>query len=277
MLARTEELEREVEERRAAEQRAYAASQAKSQFLANMSHELRTPLNAVIGYAELSREELAMGEANVEDLDRVIDSAHHLLRMINDILDLAKVESGAWEFVYEEVPVGELLQQAQAQVKPLLDQNRNELVIDTAPDLPPLWTDPTRLLQVLVNLLSNAAKFTRDGTVTLRVRRNGPRDEPTLELSVTDTGCGIPPDQLERVFDKFVQLDGSSTRQHRGTGLGLAICREMVRSFGGEMVARSVMGRGSTFSVTIPWRDRPPTARELAAGTMQEPGDRSAA
>ncbi|MEM6929239.1 MAG: ATP-binding protein, partial [Myxococcota bacterium] len=253
---RTMELESEVRERRSAEKRAYEASRAKSLFLANMSHELRTPLNAVIGYAELVHEDLddaANGEAR-NDLQRILDAASYLLRMINDILDLAKVESGAWEYVFEDTDVDDLVAQAATTVAPLIVENDNAFEADVEPNLPLLSTDRIRLTQVLVNLANNAAKFTQGGHITVRARREVRAGALGLRIDVIDTGPGIPADQLERVFDKFVQLNEPGAPKRRGTGLGLAIGREMVRGLDGELTVRSTVGKGSTFTVWVPWR-----------------------
>jgi len=252
---RTVELEREVRERRTAEERASQASRAKSYFLANMSHELRTPLNAVIGYAELVQEDLDESHRGARsDLQRILEAASYLLAMINDILDLAKVESGAWEYVFENAPVDELLEKAAATVAPLATENGNQLSVEVQPALPLLTTDRVRLTQVIVNLANNAAKFTEGGEISLRAHRVARQGVDGVCIEVRDTGRGIPEDQLERVFDKFVQLHEPGSRKQRGTGLGLAIGREMVRGLGGELSVASEVGRGSTFTVWLPWR-----------------------
>ncbi|MEN0063033.1 MAG: HAMP domain-containing sensor histidine kinase [Myxococcota bacterium] len=255
---RTEELEREVRVRRTAEERAYQASRAKSYFLANMSHELRTPLNAVIGYAELVHEDLDPNHREArEDLQHILNAASYLLTMINDILDLAKVESGAWEYIYEDASVNELVEHAATTVAPLVIEHGNELRIEVESNLPPIQTDRTRLTQVLVNLVNNAAKFTEQGQILVRAGARSRQGVIGLGIDVQDTGRGIPEDQLERVFDKFVQLDSPGSPKRRGTGLGLAIGREMTRGMGGDLTVQSTMGAGSTFSIWLPWRKDP--------------------
>jgi len=246
---RTAELEREVADRRLAEVRALAASQAKSRFLANMSHELRTPLNAVLGYSELLEEELEdLDEASRGDLARIRAAATHQLEMINDVLDLAKVESGDWEPTPSLVPVADVVQEAVATVTPLASANRDTIRIDIDPALDTFETDRRWLTQVLVNLLSNAAKFTEGGRIDVTAAREG----DGVAFRVVDTGCGIPPEHLDHIFENFVQLDGSTTRRHDGTGLGLAICRQLVERQGGRITVESEVGAGSTFTVHLP-------------------------
>ena len=263
---RTRELEREVAERTDAEIRAHAANLAKSQFLATMSHELRTPLNAVIGYTEILQEDLVDADSSVqEDLTRVLGSAEHLLAMINDILDLAKIESGAWEFTREQVDIAALVRGVASTLTPLMESNGNRLTVNLPEDLEPLYTDRVRLTQVLVNLGTNAAKFTEQGEVTLTVRKRGGR---FLDFEVADTGCGIAPENLSFIFDKFVQVDPSYTRKHGGTGLGLAICRELATGLGGRIFVESELGRGSTFTVRL-------AAQGGAASGDSSPGGQS--
>ena len=253
---RTQELRVEVTERRAAEQRASEASQAKSQFLANMSHELRTPLNAVLGYGELMREELHdVGTVQDVDFERMLTAGNHLLAMINDVLDLAKVESGSWELVEQEVSVHAVVAAAAAAVGPIAADSGTTIEICIEEELRPLWVDGRRLTQILVNLIGNAAKFTRNGRIRVVAYEDPATSEAVLE--VADNGPGIPESQLARVFEKFVQLDDPTTRRHRGTGLGLPLCREMAEAFGGSLTARSKVGEGSTFCVRLPWRSSP--------------------
>ena len=252
--ARTNDLMREVAERRDAEHRANAASQAKNRFLANMSHELRTPLNAVIGYAEILAEDLEdQGDEVKRDLGHILGSARQLLRMINDILDLARVESGDWDVLDETVHVDQLVAEVAAAIAPLADHHENAIQTIVL-DMPPLVTDATRLRQILMSLMSNAARFTAEGRICLTVHRVWQEPRWWLEAEVEDTGVGIPPDQLERVFDKFVQLDNSATRRHDGAGLGLALSRELALVLGGTLVVESEVGVGSRFTLRIPWR-----------------------
>ncbi|MBX2796730.1 MAG: hypothetical protein KTR31_03640 [Myxococcales bacterium] len=248
---RTRALAHEVTERREAEARASHASVAKSQFLASMSHELRTPLNAVIGYTELVREEVqdvAVGLGVDRHLERVQRSATHLLHMINDILDLAKVESGQWDIAWEPVDATQVLTTVAETVTPIATSKNNRVTVDVDRDVPLVWSDSTRLTQILVNLASNAAKFTTDGTVRLHASTT----DSDVTIEVIDTGCGIPEDKLETVFEKFVQLDGPSTRRHPGTGLGLALCRELAQVLRARIDVHSEVGVGSTFVLTLP-------------------------
>jgi signal transduction histidine kinase len=248
-------LRREVDVRRNAEARAEAASVAKSSFLANMSHELRTPLNAIIGYAELLREDLVESPALRSDVDRVVLAARQLLDMINDILDLAKIEAGRMELHLETVRLEKVVQQAVATVEPLARKKRNVIEMNVPHGPTEIVTDPTRLTQVLVNLLSNAVKFTDAGRIEIRARRVRTTVGPQLHVEVVDEGIGIPPEQMSQLFQKFSQIDASPTRRHGGTGLGLAICREFCQLLGGDVTAHSSVGEGSVFTVRIPWQE----------------------
>jgi len=235
----------------AAKEAAEAASRAKSDFLANMSHELRTPLNAIIGYAELLGEEAGeRGDGRqAADLARIRSAANHLLALINDVLDISKIEAGRMELHLERFDPGRLVDEVLATVQPLATQKRNRLVVERAGDLGTMYADETKVRQVLFNLLSNACKFTEGGVVTLRVGRE-PGD--AMCFAVSDTGIGLSPQQLGRLFQPFTQADASTTRRFGGTGLGLAISRHFCRMMGGEIAVRSAEGRGSTFVVTLP-------------------------
>ena len=236
----------------AARRRAEVANAAKSAFLANMSHELRTPLNAIIGYSELVEEEVGDHPSRT-DLQRIQGAGQHLLTIISDILDISKIEAGKLEVdaaAFELAPfVADLAELA----RPLADDRRNDLVVRADAD-GQLFTDAHRLRQVLLNLLSNACKFTEDGTVTLVAR---PRGDARVDFVVADTGIGIETADLARIFDPFVQVDDSPTRAHGGTGLGLALTRELVQLLGGEITVVSAPGAGTTFTVTVPRRWRP--------------------
>ncbi|MEZ4239066.1 MAG: ATP-binding protein [Myxococcota bacterium] len=239
----------EVRERIAAEEAARASTQAKSRFLANMSHELRTPLNAVIGYTEMVREELQqIGLLDAcDDLERVESSARHLLRLIDDILDLSRIEAGRTELALVHVSVALIAARAAALVQPLADTQRVALEVDVDDDCV-AHADEARLLQVLVNLTTNAAKFSPRGTVKITGHRRG----DDVEIEVSDDGIGMDADALAVVFERFRQVDDAPTRRHGGIGLGLAICRELTRAMGGEVVVASERGVGTTFTVRLP-------------------------
>ena len=242
---------REVVEAR---DRALSANRAKSTFLANMSHELRTPLNAVIGYGELVQEDVAEAglEHCVDDLDRILASSKHLLGLINDVLDLAKVEAGKVDVLEEEIAVAELTRDVAAAVEPLVKRNGNVFELETDGDVGTIVSDSTRLRQILFNLLSNAAKFTKDGRVSLTARRQSVGDQVAVEFVVADTGIGMTLAQQEHVFDSFRQADASTTREYGGTGLGLTITKHFVELLGGRVSLLSTLGQGSEFTVRIP-------------------------
>ncbi len=235
----------------AAKATAEDANRAKSQFIANMSHELRTPLSAVIGYAEMLEEdaaELPGGEAFREDLRRIGSNARHLLSLINDVLDLSKIEAGRMEVQPEVFAVAPLLREVAGTVESLAGRRGNQLVLDLADDLGRMHSDPVKLRQCLFNLLGNAVKFTEAGTVTLSARREG----GTLRFAVADTGIGMTPEQLGTLFRRFAQADASTTRRFGGTGLGLAITRAFATMLGGDIAVESAEGRGSTFTLSLP-------------------------
>jgi Amt family ammonium transporter len=235
-----------------AKEAAEAASRAKSTFLANMSHELRTPLNAIIGYSEMLREDADDGgyAEITPDLEKIRTAGKHLLELINNILDLSKIEAGRMDLYVERFSVAALVDEAAATVAPLVEKSGSRLLLDLAPELGEMHADLTKVRQVLLNLLSNAAKFTEAGTVTLRARR---RDEDaTVVFQVADTGIGMTPEQVGRLFQDFTQADASTTRKYGGTGLGLSISRRFCELLGGEITVASVPGVGSTFTVTLP-------------------------
>jgi signal transduction histidine kinase len=231
------------------------ANRAKSAFLANMSHELRTPLNAVIGYAGLLEEELQdqpVAPSTMTDLGRIKTSAHHLLGLINDVLDLSKIEAGKVELLLEDVDVSQLVDQVTSTVQPFLEASRDRLEVDLAPGLGRVHTDATRLRQVLLNLLANAAKFTREGTIRLAVReRTDDKGCPIIAFEIHDTGIGMTPEQLRKLFQVFMQADSDTTRKYGGTGLGLVISRRLCRLMGGDVTATSSAGVGSVFTATV--------------------------
>jgi signal transduction histidine kinase/CheY-like chemotaxis protein/HAMP domain-containing protein len=237
-----------------AKSNAETANEAKSRFLASMSHELRTPLNAIIGYSEMLIEEAAdqQSEQFVPELEKIMGAGRHLLALINDILDLSKIEANKMELFLETFDVAELLRDVQATVTPLMSKNRNSFVADLDGELGSMHSDQTKLRQNLFNLLSNAAKFTEAGRVTLTVRRHRRPDGDWLVFKVSDTGIGMTPQQQERLFNAFTQADASTTRTYGGTGLGLSITRSFCRMIGGRVSVESEFGRGSTFTMEIP-------------------------
>ena len=233
---------------------AQSASRAKSAFLANMSHELRTPLNAIIGYSEMLQEDAAAhGLDNcIPDLKRIHTAGTHLLALINNVLDLSKIEAGKVSVEPRDFAVDTLIEDVVNTVQPLVGRNRNRLRIDGGVQLGRMYSDELKLRQILVNLLSNAAKFTEAGEIALSVRRLTQSDGEWLEFAVRDTGIGIAEDQLARLFTDFTQVDSSTTRKYGGTGLGLAISRRFCQRLGGDITVASEVGRGSAFSVRIP-------------------------
>ena len=239
---------------KAAQLAAEQANIAKSAFLANMSHELRTPLNAILGYSEMLMEEAEdlEQEAFLPDLKKIKQAGSHLLALINDVLDLSKIESGKAELFGEEINVSELLDEVTATVAPLVAKNGNSLKLVRDEDPGHVFQDLTKLKQCLLNLLSNAAKFTHDGEVTLRVGRESTPGREILVLSVADTGIGIPADKMESLFEEFTQADVSTTRKYGGTGLGLTISRRFCRMLGGDITVRSEPGQGSEFTISVP-------------------------
>jgi GAF domain-containing protein/CheY-like chemotaxis protein/anti-sigma regulatory factor (Ser/Thr protein kinase) len=253
------------------------ASRHKSEFLANMSHELRTPLNAIIGYSEMLQEEARdqNAESFVPDLQRINAAGKHLLELINGVLDLAKIEAGKMELYLEAFDVGALVRDVAAVLEPLAQKNANRLEVQCAADVGAMRADLTKLRQALFNLLSNACKFTERGVVSVAVTRERAADGDVLVFAVSDTGIGMTPEQMARLFEEFGQVDASTTRRYGGTGLGLALSRRLCRMMGGDIAVASEPGQGSTFTirlpaeVTEPTRDTPaPAAREATpAGT----------
>ena len=229
---------------------AQTANQAKSDFLANMSHELRTPLNAIIGYSEMLIEEADDDGLDTysEDLSKINSSGEHLLALINDILDLSKIEAGKMDLHIEEFDFETLLKQVEATAKPLVEKNKNKFIIKSKIKELKLQNDQTKLRQILFNMLSNAAKFTKKGTVTLTISK----DDNDIKFAVTDTGIGMNEEQLDKVFEEFTQAETSISRDYGGTGLGLPISKNMTELMGGKMDVESVEGEGTTFSISIP-------------------------
>ncbi len=233
---------------------AEAANRAKSAFLANMSHELRTPLNAIIGYSEMLEEDAeASGDtALVSDLRKIRSAGKHLLGLINDVLDLSKVEAGKMKLYLETFDVAGVVSEVVATAQPLMAKNRNRLEVRCAPDVGQLREDVTKVRQVLLNLLSNASKFTEKGTVTLEAVREHDVTGSWVVFRVRDSGIGMTPEQMSKLFQAFMQADGSTQRKYGGTGLGLALCRKFCVMMGGDINAESAPGAGSTFTVRLP-------------------------
>ncbi len=279
---RNQRLRLEAERARAEAQAAETANQAKSQFLANMSHELRTPLNAIIGYSEMLIEEAnELGQEEfIPDLEKIRSSGKHLLGLINDVLDLSKVEAGKMDLYLETFEVERIVREVASTVQPLLEKRTNTLTLDLGePGL--MRADQTKVRQILLNLLSNAGKFTEGGAVTLAVERQRDR----LIFRVSDTGIGMTPEQLARLFQPFTQADSSTTRKYGGTGLGLTISKHFAEMMGGSIQVESEPGVGTTFTAYLPVaiadpRAAPPepsaeqpaaeevAAEEVSAGTV---------
>ena len=230
------------------------ASQAKSAFLANMSHELRTPLNAILGYSEMLAEDAAdAGHADiVPDLQKIQTAGKHLLGLINDVLDLSKIEAGKMRLYLETFAVRSVVDEAVITARPLVDKNGNRLEVRCPEHIGSIREDVTKVRQVLLNLLSNAAKFTKDGVVTLDARREVGIAGNWVFFRVTDTGIGMTPEQTAKLFEAFKQADAGTTKKYGGTGLGLAITRKLCQLMGGEIDVESAAGRGTTFTVRLP-------------------------
>jgi signal transduction histidine kinase/CheY-like chemotaxis protein len=261
------------EQLRQSQQQALAATEAKSQFLANMSHELRTPLNAIIGYSEMLEEEAqdAGNKQFVADLEKIHGAGKHLLALINDILDLSKIEAGKMELYLETFDLKTMLEDVVATTRLLVQKKSNSLAVNIPSGLGTMRGDLTKVRQALFNLLSNASKFTEHGTITLTAaRESAGNDGSWIVLQVKDTGIGMTRDQLGRMFQAFSQADASTVRKYGGTGLGLAITRHFCRMMGGDVTVASESGAGSTFTLRLPAEVRDP-AKELDTERLRAP------
>ena len=228
------------------------ASQHKSQFLANMSHELRTPLNAIIGVTEMLREDAEAAKQDTEPLDRVLGAGRHLLALINDILDLSKIEAGRMELQLEPFALAPLIANVVKTIEPLAVKNGNQVAVQCDGEIGTMHADQMRLRQALLNLMSNANKFTEKGTITIAARQGQENGHDWIVLAVADTGIGMTAEQMARLFQEFSQADASTTRKYGGTGLGLAISKRFCQMMGGDITVESEPGRGSTFSIRLP-------------------------
>ncbi|MEO1389935.1 MAG: response regulator [Cyanobacteria bacterium J06634_6] len=262
-----QQLANSMREAEAARTKAEEANTAKSLFLANMSHELRTPLNAIIGYSEMLEEEAEdQGETEmIPDLKKIRGAGKHLLGLINDILDLSKIEAGRMDLYLETISVNTLIADVVSLVQPLLEEKNNRLITDYPANLGTIHTDVTKVRQNLFNLLSNASKFTEQGTITLTVRRERISSTDRLTFTVQDTGIGMSAEQQAKLFQSFTQADSSTTRKYGGTGLGLSITRKFCEMMGGEIQMTSEPGVGSTFTFWIPAQVTLPSPVDAAA------------
>ncbi len=255
-----------VDARQAAEQ----ANQTKSRFLAHMSHELRTPLNAIIGFANVMRKKVALDQKNATYLDRIAANGTHLLKLINNVLDLSRIEAEKTKLHLESFDVAELVRDVTGQVEPLVDRHENTLHV-SCPNAPILITsDRTHLSQCLLNLLSNAAKFTQGGKIYLIVSTETCDDQTWLTLEVADSGIGMSPEDLNGVFDEFYRVERPQIGHKEGTGLGLAITRRICRLLGGDITAESELKGGAVFTIRLPTCDRPAAGEPVPSDDLLE-------
>ena len=259
--SRTKNLREEIAERKlvevaleGAKNAAEEASRAKSAFLANMSHELRTPLNAIIGYSEMLHEDAeSAGELSITcDLEKILSSARHLLGLISDVLDISKIEAGQMKVSLDTVSSDEILREILPTAEVLAQKNANYFQAEKALWHGALTIDPLRFRQCLLNLVSNACKFTRNGCISIGVRAEMREGKEWTLWRVQDTGDGIAPEDIEKLFRSFSQVDGSLTRRHGGSGLGLAISQQLCQAMGGTITVESTVGQGSTFTIHMP-------------------------
>ncbi len=258
------ELEAAYQQLEDTNQQLATASRHKSEFLANMSHELRTPMNAIIGFTRLvmRRSQEVLAPRQYDNLQKILISAEHLLSLINDILDLSRIEAGRIDLYPVDFDLRVVIAECAQTISPLVEPGRVQLVQDIADDLPSLFSDPDKIKQILMNLLSNAAKFTHDGHIAIRVAAQ----DDQAWIDVADSGIGIPATALENIFEEFRQVDSSTTREYGGTGLGLTISRQLARLLGGDIAVQSHVGQGTTFTFTLPmwYRTTPPASDTMA-------------
>ncbi|MCU1338321.1 MAG: Integral rane sensor hybrid histidine kinase [Bryobacterales bacterium] len=254
LIGANAELERRHQELRMLMEAAQSANRAKSVFLANMSHELRTPMNAIIGYSEMLAEQAEdLGHQElIPDLRKINTACKHLLVLISDILDVSKIEAGKMELALETFDIWEMVSDVSQTMQPQIDKNFNELIVDVPFRTGTMHADPTKVRQILFNLLSNACKFTTSGTVRVQVRCISIDSRDWVEFRVQDSGIGMTSEQLEKVFEAFTQADPSTTRKYGGTGLGLTITRSFCQMMGGDIQVESEPGKGTTFTVLLP-------------------------
>lgn len=251
---RTAELELQQQQLKNVNEELKKATRHKSEFLARMSHELRTPLNAIIGYSEMLNEEFEDSAQTqyIADVNKIHTAGTHLLSLINDVLDLAKVEAGRMELYLETIDLRAVIDDVAATIAPLVEKNGNTLTVSCPADIGPMYGDLTKLRQILLNLLSNASKFTRNGSIALELTAARVHGQPGYTFKVADTGIGISPEQISHLFKEFSQADGSTARQYGGTGLGLAIIKRFCEMMGGDITIDSAPGAGATFTVWLP-------------------------
>ncbi|MCZ6754525.1 MAG: GAF domain-containing protein [Gemmatimonadetes bacterium] len=244
----------DITELLAARREAEAANSAKSQFLASMSHELRTPLNAILGYSEMLQEDAvdAGQDDFIPDLEKIHSAGKHLLSLINDVLDLSKIEAGKMELYLETFEIRSMVEDVASTIAPLIQKNGNELRVECPHEVATMHSDLTRIRQVLLNLLSNASKFTDHGTITLKVERHESAPVDSITFVVKDSGIGMTPEQMGRLFQAFSQAEAATSSKYGGTGLGLAISQRFCRMMGGDIEVESTAGEGTSFSVQLP-------------------------